>query len=265
MFKKILLLLFFCCFSINSFSQDNKIQSREIPSITDWIEEINNWPDSIYHVKNIKIFIDKKKDSLFIQEAFKRNDTIKEKVTAEINKTITIEGFEFDNFFGTSGAVAIKNIHFKEKVRISNYQGIGFAFTKMVFDKDFMVKGSNRYVYYNLSNCIFKAIVGFFDFNNGASIHFINSSINESMQLTRTPGKPELSITNSTIKRLIFPSGEVRELFIRNSNINNASLQNAVVESAFPVFGSIKTVSTPELESITGDCLPNLSAKTIPT
>lgn len=39
---------------------------------------------------------------------------------------------------------------------------------------------------------------------------------------------------------------------------------NAVVESAEPVFGSIKTVSPPEFDSITGDCLPNLSAKTIP-
>ena len=40
---------------------------------------------------------------------------------------------------------------------------------------------------------------------------------------------------------------------------------NAVVEDASPVFESIKTVSVPELDNITGDCLPNLSAKTIPT
>ena len=38
-----------------------------------------------------------------------------------------------------------------------------------------------------------------------------------------------------------------------------------MIESAPPVFGSINTVSVPELDNITGDCLPNLSAKTIPT
>ena len=39
----------------------------------------------------------------------------------------------------------------------------------------------------------------------------------------------------------------------------------AVVEDASPVLESIKTVSVPELDKITGDCLPNLSASTIPT
>lgn len=230
--KKKVLILFAVLFSINSFSQENKTKWREISSITDWIEEINNWPDSTYNVKNIKIFFDRKKDSIFLEEAFKRNDTVKENIAATINKSITVDGLEFDNSFGSAGVTAIKNIWFKEKVRLRNYQGLGFAFSKMIFEKEFFIKGSNRYVYYDFSNCVFKSYVGFFDFNDGASFHFVNCDIGENLQVTRTSGKPELYITNSNLKRLVFASGDAKELYVRNSSINDVVLQNTIIETA---------------------------------
>tara|TARA_R110002072_G_scaffold302762_1_gene488554 strand:- start:1004 stop:2731 length:1728 start_codon:yes stop_codon:yes gene_type:complete len=232
LFKKKALIIFAVLFSINSFSQNNKIKLREIPSITDWIEEINNWQDSTYTVKNIKVLIDANKDSLFIQKAFKRNDTINENIAAIINKPVIIDGLEFDNSFGLPGAVyAIKNIRFKERVRLSNFQGLGFQFTNMVFEKNFSIRGSNRYVYYNFSNCIFNAGIGFFDFYEGATFSFVNCNIDKSLQITRTPSKPELYIFNSNVNTLVFASGDAKELVVKNSSINVVVLQGAIIES----------------------------------
>ena len=224
--------LFAILFTLNTFSQEDTSKWREIPSITDWIEEINNTQDSTYTVKNIKVFIDKNKDSLFIQKAFNRNDTIKENIAAIINKPVIIDGLEFDNSFGLPGAVyAIKNIRFRERVRLNNFQGLGFEFTKMVFEKNFSIRGSNRHVYYTFSNCIFKAGIGFFDFNNGSSFNFIRCNIDKSLQITRTPGKPDLYIFNSNVNTLVFASGDAKELVVKNSSIKDVILQGTIIES----------------------------------
>lgn len=230
--KKLLFVLFLLPFSLQAQQDKPK---RIIPSLTDWIEEINNWPDSIYEVKNIKILLDVKKDFQLIEDYDLSSDTTREDIAATVNKSVTVEGLEFDNSFGQPNEVkTIKNIHFKGWLRISNYTSSpvpGFSFKNMIFDQRFSIKGSDQYVYYNLSNCIFKTWVGFFDFTVGSNIAIYRSVINEHLQFTRTAGRPDLDISNSNIERIGVLGSQLGELTIRNSVIEDISIQNARIEA----------------------------------
>ena len=57
--------LFFLFISVFGFAQGTQ-DYRIIPSITDWIEEVNNWPEKIYSVSRIKILVDPIKDKNYI-------------------------------------------------------------------------------------------------------------------------------------------------------------------------------------------------------
>jgi len=231
--KKILLLFVFLL-STNSFSQEDTSTWRVIPSITDWAKEVNNWPDSIYEVKNIKILLDVKKDSLLIEDVIFPIDTTKENIAAIFNKSITVDGLKFDNSFGVAGKVkVIKNLHFKGWLRISNYNSepiSGFFLKNIISDKQFTIKGTDRFSYFNFYNCEFKTWVGFFDFNESASFSFTNVAVKKHIQLTRTPGKPRLSIKNSNFNMISLGSSQISEVDIRNSKIDTISIRSAIIE-----------------------------------
>ncbi|PIQ47274.1 MAG: hypothetical protein COW03_16140 [Cytophagales bacterium CG12_big_fil_rev_8_21_14_0_65_40_12] len=229
--KKLLFLFFLLPLTLQA--QEDK-PKRIIPSLTDWIEEINNWPDSIYEVKNIKVLLDVKKDSRLIESFSPSRDTVRENIAAIANKSVTVEGLEFDNSFGVAEVKAIKNIHFKGWLRISDYTSSpvpGFSFINMIFDDRFTIKGSDRFTYFNFSNCEFNTSVGFFDFTVDANIVIARSEINGYLQATRTAGKPYLDISNSKIERLGLQSSQLGELTIRNSVIGDLSIQNATIET----------------------------------
>jgi len=230
--KKILLLFVFF-FSTNSFSQEDTSTWRVIPSITDWAKEVNNWQDSIYEVKNIKILIDLKKDSLLIEDVIFPIDTTKENIAAVFNKNITVDGLEFVNDFGTQKAKVIKNLHFKGWLRIANYYSepiSGFFLKNIIVNQRFSIQGTDKFSYFNFYSCEFKTWVGFFDFNEGSYFLFNNVTVKKHMQLTRTPGKPNLSITNSNFNRIFLRSSTISEVDIRNSKIDTISINSAIIE-----------------------------------
>ena len=230
--KKILLLFVFLL-STNSFSQEDTSTWRVIPSITDWAKEVNNWPDSIYEVKNIKILLDVKKDSLLFEKLSFPIDTIRENIAAVFNKNITVDGLEFVNDFGTQKAKVIKNLHFKGWLRIANYYSepiSGFFLKNIIVNQRFSIQGTDKFSYFNFYNCEFKTWVGFFDFNEGSYFLFNNVTVKKYMQLTRTPGKPNLSITNSNFNRIFLRSSTISEVDIRNSKIDTISINSAIIE-----------------------------------
>ncbi len=252
--KKILLLFVFLL-STNSFSQEDTSTWRVIPSITDWAKEVNNWPDSIYEVKNIKILLDVKKDSLLIEDVIFPIDTTKENIAAIFNKSITVDGLKFDNSFGVAGKVkVIKNLHFKGWLRISNYNSepiSGFFLKNIISDKQFTIKGTDRFSYFNFYNCEFKTWVGFFDFNESSLFSFRNVTVKEHMQLTRTPGKPTLFISNSNFNKISLRSSPISEVDIRNSKIDTISINSAIIERKFHLIEN-----TINLIELTGAQLP---------
>ena len=44
-----------------TFAQQEE-EWRTINSVTEWLEEINNWPDSVYNQKNLEVLFDHDKD-----------------------------------------------------------------------------------------------------------------------------------------------------------------------------------------------------------
>lgn len=205
---------------------------RVIPSLSEWIEEINNWPDSVYKVENIKIVIDGQKDSL-ITENYLMHLNTPEPIQAVITKEVDINRLIVDNDFGRDGNnYNIKNIRFKEKVRLNDYQSLVLHTRNLVFEKEFRVSDHTRPTYFNFISVQFKSWIGFFDIQSEIFVNIQGSNIGQHIQFTRTPGKPGLNIESSDISRVSLGLSKLSELFIRNSHVKEITLQSAVVEAA---------------------------------
>ena len=160
------LLVFFLIFFFlpsNEANAQSDPPPRIIPSLTDWIEEINNWPDSVYVVQNIKILFDPIKDSLITGPAFEAGWE-PEKIVTTIHKTMDVTNWEFESAFGTLQARSIRNIHFMKPVRLSDYKGLGVAIVNSIFEERFSFSYQYRYSYFHLISCTFEKWVGLFDF-----------------------------------------------------------------------------------------------------
>ena len=203
---------------------------RIIPSLTDWIEEINTWPDSVYQVENIKIRIDPEKDSLVIGTAFEPGWD-PEKIVTTVNKAIRVSHWEFENFFGSVKVVGLANIRFKGAVRLSDYQGLGFAIQNSIFEGRFSISDQGRYSYYSLISCRFEENVGFFDFTAGSGINIVDSHFKD-LQVTRSSGRPDLYIEESSFERLFLIQSQLMALVIRSSKVADLALQDGIIESA---------------------------------
>ncbi len=239
---KNLIFLFALLFSVCGFSQEENTTWRTIPSLTDWIEEVNTWPDSIYEVKNIKILLDIEKDVLLFENQTFPIDTISENIAAIVNKSVTIDGLEFENYFGMAGKSKIlKNIHFKGWVRINDYNTkpiTGFFFKNMIFEKRFSIVGPDKFAYFNFIGCKFKTWLGFFDFNEGASFTFRDVKVDERIQFTRCPGKPFVTINNSSFNEANFWNEIFSKIEIRNSQISKMSVSDAIIVSKLHIIDS---------------------------
>lgn len=206
---------------------------RTIPSLTDWIEEINAWPDSVYKAENIKIHIDQVKDSLLVGTAFETGWN-PEKIVTTVNKPIKVTHWEIDNFFGIGPKVlSIDNIRFKGFVSLSDYQGLGFAIRNSIFEGQFSLSDQSRYSYFLLASCGFEKNVGFFDFTGESSIRIKESILKDFMQVTRSSGRPSLDIEKSIISGPVYlRASQLKGLAVRGSTIDDIILQEAIIESA---------------------------------
>jgi len=215
-----------------SFAQDAS-EYRVIPSITDWIEEINNWPDTIYKVENIKVIIDIKKDSLIAENYLIRQGSLEE-VAATINKPLDITRLIIDNDFGNSannGNYALKNIRFKESVDIRDYQSLVLHSSNLVFEKRLAITDQKRYTYFNFWDCEFGESVGLFDFEESSAIGLFSCVVQDYLQVTRTPGRPDIRIERTEIPRLLMPGSYITLLTIRDSKIEEISLPRVNFET----------------------------------
>jgi hypothetical protein len=232
--KKILLLFYFLPLVLTAQEKGPK---RIIPSLTDWIEEINNWPDSIYSVENIQIRIDPKKDSLLTGEAFKAARE-PEKIVTTVNKPIRMSHWEIgNNFFGIGPIVySIKNIRFSKSVRLSEFEEFGVAFTNCFFEEQIYISDQSQTSYLNFTSCEFKQGLGFYDITREAYIFLEDSEVNNMLFFMRAPGKPSLRIFSSKID--IFICDQLSYLEIRDSQFSDISLQDATIETTARIAGS---------------------------
>lgn len=230
---KKLLFVFALLIYIKGFSQEDTSKWRVIPSVTDWINEINNWPDSIYRVKNIRILIDEKKDSLVTRKAFAQYDSIRDKAPIIINKRVQVDGWDIDFFFGTDKATALDNILFKERVGFRNFQGFGIALHHITFEKRVSFSTLDRFSYWSIRYCDFIDEFYFFDINREVDISISDSRLERGINIIRNKGNPLIRVTNSEIndraflgynsyKQVLFTKSKFSDLFFENMNVNTA-------------------------------------------
>ena len=227
---RFLLLIIILVYCLPSTAQDDE-NWRTIPSVTDWIEEINNWPDSTYNVENIKVVIDGEKDSLIAENyviSFRRDSV--EEIALTITKPIEITGLIIDNAFGTAN-YAIKNIRFTEKVIIGDYQNLVLHMSNLIFEKGVSLLGQNRYSYFNFWNCEFHERIALFEFETSSSFVFRNCQIHDNFSVQRSPGKPDIRFENCDISRLMLPSSKINEIIIRDSRVDDIFLQGINIET----------------------------------
>jgi hypothetical protein len=224
----ILILLFI---TSSSFAQDD-IDWRVIPSLTDWIEEINTWPDSIYRVRNIKIIVDEKKDSMLIKNSFSRSDSILEEIIVTVHKPIRVSGWDVDNSFGDETKI-IENIRFNKSVRFTDFKGFGIAFRNVIFEERASFSDHNQFSYWNFKYCQFQDDLSLYDINREIDVSLSQCRIDKSLVIIRTNGNPIIRITDTDVKEQIFlPQCQVEKLFIRGSTVSELFLENANIKTA---------------------------------
>ncbi|MCS5491334.1 potassium channel family protein [Algoriphagus limi] len=226
---KIIIFLVAVFISVQSFAQDETSKWREIPSITDWIDEINNWPDSAYSVSNIKVYIDFEKDTLFYEPQWTQEDE-QILIAGTIRKPINVKDFHFEGIFKDS-TISIKNIRFKEEVRFLNYKNRMIPIKNAIFDKTTFFGGSDDFVYYNLINCEFKGNLGFYDLDVPSKVYLDEPKIEGRLFFVRSTGFPQLEITNGKIDTIDIENVQFSSLEITNSTIGEISARNSQVTS----------------------------------
>lgn len=232
---KKLLLLVSCLLCLASFAQEDTIQWRVVPSLTDWIQEINNSKDSVYVANDIKILIDMKKDSLLAhygRDWLKYRDK-NEPIQAIVNKPIQLRRWYLDTGYGTNNSMVVKNIRFEKSVRLSDMKSYGIGLRNVQFEDEFRINGHTRDSWFRFRRCTFDKDVSFSNINGFARITFDQSELNKSLYTFQTPGAPLLRVVKSTIKEQMFLRFiQMKQLYVVDSEIGVVVLENARVATA---------------------------------
>ncbi|WP_347174455.1 potassium channel family protein [Polaribacter uvawellassae] len=147
MIKKILLLILFYCFSINSFSQEIKYKEY---SYAEFFQLIENEKDSVFELKDASIKFNLETDKEFL--LYTNADTIIfPKINKEkriINKEIRLKNVQFINYNGISDdqkynvISGLNNTHFKKRVIL---QGVFDIYIyNCIFDTSFFYRVENK-------------------------------------------------------------------------------------------------------------------------
>ena len=188
----------------NGFGQNKEDNYRIIPSVTDWINEINNWPETEYRQSQIEIHVDPIKDANYVlrpnfgEYDYTVSDTIP---LLYVNKKVAVSDIRFDteerNFF----PFVLKNIHFKENVEIYELQNGRLAFKSCVFDKLHQMRLIKSLFFLSYIDCEFKDI---FRLNNPlepVQIMFIQCQFDGPVHLSSNQNTPSITFKNSSINK----------------------------------------------------------------
>lgn len=193
-----LLFLFCFCQSHLSFSQDEE-NWRTIPSVTEWLEEINNWPDSVYRQDYLRITFNYEVDSGLIATSFEELEKIALNTQRfEINKKIVIFHLDFVgpmvNFYHGRW---LTNVHFKEQFSFYRTKDLRLGFKNCVFDKLVEPRLSESRFWLRFEDCHFKDRVNVNNPINPTHMRFLRCSADSLVVFTSIEGTPSLDVINS--------------------------------------------------------------------
>tara|TARA_R110002072_G_scaffold1380_2_gene11574 strand:- start:19022 stop:20725 length:1704 start_codon:yes stop_codon:yes gene_type:complete len=232
---KKLLLLFTVLISQHAFSQEDDINWRIIPSLTEWIEEINNSKDSVYVANDIKVLIDYEKDSLIVhlQSDRKKYEGKTREIQLTVNKPIRLNRWFIENYFGTQKLTIIKNIRFEKEVNLRDMKMYGFAFENIIFEDELTFNGQKRRAWFRFNDCKFRKDVSLMNINESSWMIFDGCVLDEQFYTFQVSGEHIIRITNTTVKETLnLGFTKLKQFRIDNCDIETLYLQNAEISTA---------------------------------
>ncbi len=224
----------------NGFGQSNEENYRIIPSVTEWIEEVNNWPDSIYRQDNIKVLFNLEKDKNYIalNDRSILESTIDTVPILEVNKSVSLSNIQFHTDENLFNDVALKNIHFNGKFILYKLKNGRFAFKNCEFDKLHQIRLVNTKFYLSYLDCKFN---GHYMQNNPAEpldINFYRCDFKKSFVLSSDQGVPSIFIIDCNFNSyaLFGKSSRFNAIAINNSTfLNSLIFSHLQIDNAFEI------------------------------
>jgi hypothetical protein len=213
-----------------SYAQDNDY--RVIPSLTDWIQEINNWPDSIYQTSHIRVIIDGEKDSLIILQGDFRKYTAAptEPPKFTITKRISVQNIVFATN-NIRGWPSIENIEFSQNVYLSDASGVSLLFKNIHFKKGLSLNRYGSSSAIDFTHCQFGGDVTLRDISSNIEVTFNYCRFSEELSINnRLDTRPLIRLINSQFAKdiRIQRRCQISQLFVSDIKLEGClNLENA--------------------------------------
>jgi hypothetical protein len=234
-----------------------------IPSVTEWLEEINNWPEPTYVQENLEIHFDHEKDKGLVETSSSKLDSLSNDVLFTVNKRVVVKGFwirtdrllsggdghwftniQFNSSVLLSGEIANRigfiNCHFKDNLIFRKVTGVQPLWLKdCTFDKD--LRFNNPEIsWVTMNRLIIKEGLHMSSWEQPFTVIIRESRINTVFMEGSYTG---VSMIDSQIGRGIeIASTVLSELVLRNSSIPALDIQRAVLpeKNTYIPFDSIR-------------------------
>lgn len=201
--------------SSGSFAQDS--EWRTINSVTEWLEEINNWPEPVYRQENLEILFDHEKDKGLVETTSAKLENLGADMLFTVNKSVRVTGFWVRTDRVMRG-------------------GDGHWFTNIQFDSTVVLSGNivNRIGFVNChfkDNLIFRAVSGgqplwLHDCTFDKDLRLVNLDISW-ITMGRLHIKEGLHMSNWEESHSVIIEGSIINTVFMEGKYTNVSMKNS--------------------------------------
>jgi hypothetical protein len=200
-------------------------QPRVIPSVTEWIEEMNNWPGDLYEQRGgLHVKIDLKKDSaiVFFPGNLSYNDEPipKSNTRVSINKKFFIEELKFIPPHGSNNYVIVfKNLDFKEEGTFFKLVNGRIIFSDCTFKDPWFARPEGRFKL-EFNDCKFEGYTAISNPTYRLDIRLQNCVLDR-FNISSADAEISLYLRDSQMNGLVFGTGaKLKEIRVRNCQFN---------------------------------------------
>ncbi len=231
--------IFLLFVSVFSYSQNEDY--RTIPSVSEWLEEINNWPDTIYRQDRLIISIDPKLDSthVFFPKTLNLPQNHIPLVDSKyiVDKEVWVTDIIFDISFidGVTNnfSLAFRNLQFLRPLNLVGIKNGRVFFSHCQFDELWIARPEIKY---NLEfhDCDFNQRMGISNPSHPTRVRFYSCNGKE-VSVGGRIVNPSLRIYNSNIELLSIPSETTfGEVIISDSHFSHGlDFQRSTISNFF--------------------------------
>jgi hypothetical protein len=227
-------------FAFASQAQEEE-EWRTIPSVTEWLEEVNNWPEDEYIQRNIIINIDLEKDYQIVahpDEDYMARD-LDEYPLYQVNKNINVRAISFLANHRYSGIV-LKNISFNNNFQITGLTSNRLGFKNVQFNTYLQIREVKTRYWLKFVDCVIRSLNGN-DQNTTTPFQFTRTHIQDDSFFSSTETPLRVSLEECTVdSTLLFWAGTaLTELTIANSTFHRGiTLEGASITNRFELYNT---------------------------